>query len=413
MKKESYWFQNQDSGGTTTPVAGVSAGKPLWERDNAFLTAVSAYFVAMLLFVALRVASGFGLFGLLEDAICKKSGCNHASCSSAMWTDTIATFLIQIVIFLFVPLLIVKVFSKQSMKQTLVDIGFNKPKGKVIGQSFLLGVLCYLLNIFVATASMVILVMIGYRFPSGDSSYVGITGLLIGIIAVGVLPGVCEEVSNRGVLMRGFMSKLGVWRAVLLSSMIFGLMHLNIVQMFYATILGIIMALAILATRTIWSGIIIHFMNNSLSQFLGFAQKEGWFIGEILDSFFDLFAGEFGLILFVGFAVLMYVLIINIIHGFAREGYKANEKEYFATFLKNNPAYVSQKISEGTPISMEDMSRSVDAYTADLSKMKAIRFYLEGQHKPQKLSAVEKTVVFGMVFLTVVITGMTLVWGLL
>lgn len=379
----------------------VSDAKPLWERDGAFLAAISAYFVAMLLFVCVRIASGLGWFDLLSKQVGETA------------TDIIATIIIQIVIFLLVPLIIIKIFAKQSLGKTLSHVGFNRPSRKVIGYSFVLGLLFYFFNIFVASLSMLVLVFVGYRLPIGDSSYVGMSGLLVGLLIVGVLPGICEEFSNRGILLRGLISKLGVWRAVLLSSLIFGLMHLNIVQAFYATILGMLMALAILATRSIWTGIIIHFMNNSIGQVINHAQSNGWFIGDIFEQFLDLFSGDFGFIFYIAFIIGVYFLIIQILHMFARENYKANEKEHFATFLKNNPERVRALISEGRTVSIEDMARSVDAYTANLSKMKAIRFYLEGQHKPKRLSVLEMTMVFGIVFLTAVVTGMTLVWGLM
>ena len=98
---------------------------------------------------------------------------------------------------------------------------------------------------------------------------------------------------------------------------------------------------------------------------------------------------------------------------FAKETYKKHEKDYFVDFLKNNPAYIAEQNSQGKAVTLEDMSRTVDAYTSKVGKFKAIRFYLEGQRKPQKLRPGEKTIVFGIVFLTALVTGMTLVWGLL
>jgi len=390
---------------------GTTENKPPERRDNTFRNACIAYFVAMVLFVCLRVASGLGWFGLLVETVCGSNACDHMTCIGAQVTDIVASVLIQIVIFLVVPLVIFKVLSGNTMKKTLTDIGFNRPSGRVIGFSFLLGVLFYILNIFVASLAAFVLIMLGYRFPGGSSAFVGAVGFLIGIIIIGVLPGVCEEVSNRGILMRGLMSKIGVWRAVLLSSLIFGLMHLNIVQMFYAAVLGGFMALAILATRSLWTGIIIHFMNNALSVFFEFARSQNWAVGDFLNILIDFF-GSFGGIIFFLLPVVMYLLIVRIIHMFARESYKANEKEYFVEFLKKNPEYIAKKVAQGQPVSIEEMSASVQAHTSKLSKMNAIRFYIEGQRKQQKLEPLEKTLMFGIIFLTSVVTAMTLVWGL-
>ena len=390
---------------------GGNEKKSLWEKNSAFLHACIAYFVSMLLFVGLRVAGGLGWFGLLEEAICGKDACLHWDCIGAQATDIIANVLIQIVIFLVVPLVIFKVLTKEPTKKVLTGIGFNRPSGRVIGFAFLLGLMFYVLNIFVASISQFPLTLLDYRFPggSGMSPFSGIGGLFIGLLMVGVLPGVCEEVSNRGILMRGFMSKLGVWRAVLLSSLIFGLIHMNIAQAIYTTVLGVLIAIAILATRSLWTGIIIHFMNNALAVLSGFMYDR--YGVSLINMFLDLF-GPLGGIVFFILPVVMYIFMIKILHMFARQNFKANEKEYIAEFLKNNPEYISQKMAAGQAVSLDEMSASLSAHTQRLSKFRAIRFYLEGQRKPQKLNAIEKTFVFGMVFLTSVVTVMTLVWGL-
>lgn len=386
-------FEKQMSGAD----AAQDYGGNFWKRDNGFLIAVSVYFIAMLLFVGLRVAGGFGFFNVMADEFGGEA------------TEIISTVIIQIFIFFIVPILLVKIFAKQPLGRTLLFTGFNRPSWCVVGYAFLLGALLFLFNNFVATLSHMALLVLGFRFPSGDSSFVGLTGLLVSIVIVGVLPGVCEETSNRGVLMNGLASKLGPWRAVLISALCFGLMHLNIVQAIYATVLGIFMGLAVFATRSIWTGVIIHFMNNALGQFMAFAQKNNWAIAELLDRFFGLFTG----VLFFALICGVYILIINIIHKFARENFKANEKNYFANFLKSNPEYVSAKIDAGQGVTLADMSQSIDAHTAKLGRTRAIRFYLEGQYKPQTLGALEKTMLFGILFLTTVVTGMTLVWGLL
>jgi len=385
-------------------VLKVGDTKPLWERDGAFLAATIAYFVAALLFVFLRTASGLGWFGLLADRIGNQA------------TDIVANVLIQIFIFFLVPLIIFQIYArKQPLRKTLSDIGFRRPSRKVFGYSFLLGLLFYFFNIFVASISFLVLMVLGFRFPTagGEVALVGTSGLLLGILMIGVLPGFCEEVSTRGILLRGFMSKLSVWRAILLSSLIFGFMHLNIMQAFFAAVLGAFIAIAILVTKNIWTGIIIHFMNNAMGVLLSYANANDWIIAQLYNQLFDLFLGPSGVIIYFVFVGVVYFSIMHILHMFARDTYKADEKQHFAMFLKNNPERVRAMINAGQTVSAEEMSRSVDAYVQGLGKMRAIRFYLEGQHKPQKLKPLEITLAFGLVFLTGAITIMTLVWGLL
>ena len=102
------------------------------------------------------------------------------------------------------------------------------------------------------------------------------------VVLVAVLPAICEETTHRGLLIHGY-SMLGIKRAVIYSSLMFGLMHLNINQFFYATILGFLIALSTLMSKSIIPAMIIHFMNNFISTYISFAQSNKWFGYELFD----------------------------------------------------------------------------------------------------------------------------------
>ena len=102
---------------------------------------------------------------------------------------------------------------------------------------------------------------------SGDYS---ILSFIVNVLLVAILPAVCEETTHRGLLLKG-LSSLGIRNSVIISSLLFGLMHLNINQFFYATVLGFVIALTVIISKNIFPAIIIHFMNNFLSVFFDFA----------------------------------------------------------------------------------------------------------------------------------------------
>lgn len=83
------------------------------------------------------------------------------------------------------------------------------------------------------------------------------------LLTLGVLAPICEELIFRGIIFNGLKEK-GNKTAVLISSLMFMLVHLNLSQTFYQLILGIILALVVLYTNNIFSGILIHIINNSL-----------------------------------------------------------------------------------------------------------------------------------------------------
>lgn len=71
-----------------------------------------------------------------------------------------------------------------------------------------------------------------------------------------------EEMFFRGIILEGFLSKYSVKKAVLLSSIFFGLIHLYLFQKLHAFLLGIITGWYYSRTRNLLSCMIIHFLNN-------------------------------------------------------------------------------------------------------------------------------------------------------
>lgn len=85
--------------------------------------------------------------------------------------------------------------------------------------------------------------------------------LIFLIFALGILAPICEEFIFRGIIFSGLKEK-GIKNAVLISSLMFMLMHLSLHQTFYQFILGIILALLYYFTQNIFAPILIHFINN-------------------------------------------------------------------------------------------------------------------------------------------------------
>ena len=81
---------------------------------------------------------------------------------------------------------------------------------------------------------------------------------------IAVVPAVCEEALCRGVLYRGYR-KCGRWVAVLLTAFLFGIMHMNPNQFFYACVLGIIFALVNEITGSVLPSVFMHLYINGRS----------------------------------------------------------------------------------------------------------------------------------------------------
>jgi membrane protease YdiL (CAAX protease family) len=84
------------------------------------------------------------------------------------------------------------------------------------------------------------------------------------IIVMGIIPGIMEELLFRGLILDGFQRNYSQRKAILLSALLFGLIHLNPWQFYSAFIIGVISAFICLKTNSLLLSIYIHFFNNTL-----------------------------------------------------------------------------------------------------------------------------------------------------
>lgn len=81
---------------------------------------------------------------------------------------------------------------------------------------------------------------------------------------IAVMPAVCEELIFRGILYRNYR-KYKVWIAVVLSGFLFGIMHMNLNQFFYAFALGLAFALVNEITGSFLPSVFLHLYVNGRS----------------------------------------------------------------------------------------------------------------------------------------------------
>lgn len=87
-----------------------------------------------------------------------------------------------------------------------------------------------------------------------------------GFITVCILAPVLEEILFRGILLRGLLQKgINPAVAIILSSVLFGLAHMNPWQFLGAGILGSIFAFIYYRTKSLWMCIFLHSLNNTIS----------------------------------------------------------------------------------------------------------------------------------------------------
>ena len=91
--------------------------------------------------------------------------------------------------------------------------------------------------------------------------------VIVRIIAALIVAPIIEELVFRGILF--FKLRVAIPRilAILISAVVFGIAHFNLVQGIYATLLGIIFAIIFDRTGKLWTAIIAHMAANTFAFF--------------------------------------------------------------------------------------------------------------------------------------------------
>jgi hypothetical protein len=108
--------------------------------------------------------------------------------------------------------------------------------------------------------------LIGYPTSSDiavNGNYDNASSVIL-YMSTAIAPAFAEEFLFRGVFYTN-LRPYGRTQAVLISSLLFALMHQNIGQLFYTFVAGIAMALMYELTGSIWCSVIYHLINNELA----------------------------------------------------------------------------------------------------------------------------------------------------
>ncbi len=145
----------------------------------------------------------------------------------------------------------------------LVPLG--RPKKGTALPYFLIGVgFCAVANIASSIASQIFEEFgLGYEPYSYDTPK-GTFGFILVLISTAVVPALVEEFACRGVVF-GFLEKYGQGFAIMVSSVLFGIMHGNLGQIPFAFLVGLAVGLIRVKTGTLWICIAVHSWNNLMS----------------------------------------------------------------------------------------------------------------------------------------------------
>ncbi len=235
--------------------------------------------------------------------------------TTAIGTDYYFTLMAQTVCFLALPILMFFLLRKRGEKLTIRTLTSGFGFKKLGLRNSLRTVIITIAMIYMATVVSFVwnnlLSLMGYTFTSSKTEYPSVGILFLELFMTAVLPGFCEEFVHRGLIFYGY--KDSGFKVVILSALLFSLMHQNIRQTGYTFFDGIVLALLAYYTGSIWPSVFAHFFNNAVSVLWDYGSYAGgWlsFMDKVSDWFYDSVAGYVvGAIIFVvaGLAVVFFL----------------------------------------------------------------------------------------------------------
>ena len=154
-----------------------------------------------------------------------------------------------------VTIIVLMAWKQYGLQQAFSSIGCNWSNAA-------LATLGVLLVTFAANLATELL-----QLPNAmEDEFIGMSQMPIGLLAIGVLGPICEEVVFRGGVMRPLLHRgVHVWHAILLSAVLFGLIHMNWAQIPFAIVVGISYGMVYARTQSLVITSFCHIANNLTS----------------------------------------------------------------------------------------------------------------------------------------------------
>lgn len=161
-------------------------------------------------------------------------------------------------ILLAAPAIIYLFTTKQSLKETI-----RLKKIPFLSVFFLL-IFSYLIMPFLTLLNAISMLFSTNIINGTITNIVDKTPFIFSITAIAFIPCILEESVYRGVFYNVYR-KVDIRKGIILSGLLFALLHMNFNQFVYAFAMGVIFALLIEATDSILSSMVVHFVINGNS----------------------------------------------------------------------------------------------------------------------------------------------------
>lgn len=209
--------------------------------------------------------------------------------------DLYFTLICQILCFGVAPMCFWALLSREqrfaSIGTLFADFNIKKCSLRNWLLTFAIAVPAVVITYSVSTVWSQGLYIIGYNFPESEGVTLTVSALLVDIALTAVLPAVFEEFTHRGLVFAGYRDKGEA--VVFVSALLFALMHQNVRQVGYTFVLGVVLAMVVFYSGSIFPAVFLHFFNNLISVFMSYSDMNAVF-GFMEDARVWLWTGSLG-----------------------------------------------------------------------------------------------------------------------
>ena len=221
-------------------------------------------------------------------------------------------FIFGVLVKYYVIIVLLKLLSNRSNEQN------HKPHLKVIKIFYVVLMIIAFRLIF---DNSLIFWVSGISMPSFISEVfddIAVSPIIL-IISVTIVAPIYEEIIFRGILLKGMSKKINPVIAIVVSALLFAIVHMNIPQGINAFLLGIALGFIYLRTGSIYLSIFAHFVNNLLAL--------------SISSLFSLIGGKYGIEIHGIFLLIGIILLIIAYNGYSQNKIK-NKPEIYKQFME-------------------------------------------------------------------------------
>lgn len=139
-------------------------------------------------------------------------------------------------------------------------LGLRRPPARAVLGCVLLGVTFWYLNMRIVS-----LLPLPPAAESPLQEMVSVPPLWAALLAIAVVPAICEEIVFRGIVTRSLVPRWSAGFAIIVSAAVFSAYHFSIVQLVPTFLLGLVFAHVALCSDSAIPTMVAHFLNNAVA----------------------------------------------------------------------------------------------------------------------------------------------------